>query len=84
MDPARRRALTDFYREEFVRHLECLEAGGFVHDGNRATLERAWQRIVGDLDRVCCRDEFPVVAETLLAHFDALTRLSELQPRQGH
>ena len=37
-----------------------------------------------DLDRVCCRADFPAVAETLLQNFDTLTRLSELDPRQRH
>ena len=30
-----RRALSDFYREEFLRHLEHLEANGIVNDDNR-------------------------------------------------
>jgi hypothetical protein len=37
-----------------------------------------------DLDQVCWRADFPAVAETLLQSFDALTRLSELDPREGH
>jgi hypothetical protein len=84
VDPDRRRALCDFYREEFLRYFESLETGGFVNDGNRLAIERARQRFVGELDRLCCREEFPVLAETLLQNFDALTRLSERQPRQGH
>jgi hypothetical protein len=39
---------------------------------------------MADLDQVCCRDDFPAVAETLLQNFELLTRLSELDPRQGH
>ncbi len=84
MDPDRRRALCDFYREEFLRYFDSLESGGFVNDGNRAAVERVYERFVGQLDRVCFRDEFPVLAETLLQNFDALTRLSERQPRQSH
>jgi len=80
VDPEQRRALCEFYREEFVRYVESLESGGFIHDGNRGALER----FVGAIDRVCWRDEFPQLAETLLQNFDALTRLSEQQPRQGH
>lgn len=84
MDSDRRRALCDFYREEFLRYFDSLESGGFVHEGNRAMVARAYKRFVGELDRVCCREEFPVLAETLLQNFDALTRLSQRQPRQGH
>ena len=33
---------------------------------------------------VCWRADFHAVAETLLQSFDALTRLSELDPQKGH
>jgi hypothetical protein len=79
-----RRALSDFYREEFLRHLQHLESHGFVHDGNRAVVDRACAKLMTDLERVCGRPEFPALAETLLQSFDALTRLSELPPRTGH
>ncbi|HEX6738273.1 MAG TPA: hypothetical protein VF310_08385 [Vicinamibacteria bacterium] len=79
-----RRALSDFYREEFLRHLQHLESHGFVHDGNRAVVDRACAKLMTDLERVCRRPEFPALAETLLQSFDALTRLSELPPRSGH
>ena len=47
-------------------------------------MQRACRRLMADLDRVCGRDDFPAVAETLLQNFDALTQLSTLDPRQGH
>jgi len=84
LDPEVRRALTDFYREEFLRHLDHLQCTGVVHEGNRAAIERACDRLLSDLDHVCCRSGFPAVAENLLQSFDALTRLSELDPRPGH
>ena len=84
MDPEKRRALTDFYREEFLRHLQQLECSGVVNDGNRQAVDRACRKFMADLDRVCWRADFPAMAETLLQNFDALTRLSELDPRQGH
>jgi hypothetical protein len=83
-DPALRQALTDFYREEFLRHLEQFELSGLVHEGNRAVMKRACTKVMADLDQVCCRDDFPAVAETLLQNFELLTRLSELDPRKGH
>lgn len=84
MDPEKRRALSDFYRQEFLRHLQHLESNGIVNDGNRRAVEGAYRKLGADLDRVCWRADFPAVAETLLQNFDALTRLSELDPRQGH
>ena len=84
MESARRRALTDFYREEFRRHLDHLETNGIVNETNRAAVDRACRKILDELDSVCWRSEFPAVAETLLLRFDALTRLSELDERRAH
>ena len=84
LDPHIRRALSDFYREEFLRHLAHLQMNGLVHDGNRAVMDRACSKLMTDLDTVCCRPDFAAVAETLLQNFETLTRLSELDPRQAH
>lgn len=83
MDPEKRRALSNFYREEFLRHLQHLESHGIVNDSNRVAVGRAYRRL-SDLDRVCWRADFPAMAETLLQSFDALSRLSQIDPRQGH
>ena len=84
MDPDKRRALSDFYREEFLRHLDLLESNGLVTESSREVLDRARKRFVSDLDSVCWRADFPALAETLLQSFDTLTRLSELDPQKGH
>lgn len=84
VDPEIRRALSDFYREEFLRHLEHLQSTGLFHEGNRELLHRACTKLMTDLEQVCWRADFPAAAETLLQSFDALTRLSQLEPRQGH
>jgi hypothetical protein len=80
VDPEVRRALSDFYREEFLRHLEHLQLNGMKAD----VMRRACSKLMSGLDSVCWRPDFPAVAETLLQNFDALTRLSELDPRQRH
>lgn len=84
MDSQRRRALSDFYREEFLRHLEHLQLCGMVTSRSQEAVHRAYRRFATDLDRICARDEFPAVAESLLERFDTLTRLSKLEPRQSH
>lgn len=84
MDSQRRRALSDFYREEFLRHLEHLQLCGMVTSRSQEAVDRAYQRFATDLDRICSQDEFPAVAESLLERFDTLTRLSKLEPRQSH
>ena len=79
--PEMRRALSSFYREEFVRHLEHLQSNGLVHAGNRDVIDRAYTKLMKDLESVCCRDDFPALAESLLQGFDTLTRLSSLDRR---
>jgi hypothetical protein len=84
LDPEKRRALSDFYREEFLRHLAVLETSGVFDGDGRRVVDRTYRRLVMDLDRVCCRSEFAAFAETLLQNFDALTRLSALHRRPLH
>jgi hypothetical protein len=83
LDPDKRQALSDFYREEFQRHLEQLQSSGILNDSNPA-VNRACRKLLSDLDLICGRERFSAVAENLLRNFDALTRLSELDPRRGH
>jgi hypothetical protein len=82
VDLQKRQALSTFYREEFERHIEHLQAQGLVVEG--AVVDRACRRFMANIDHVCGRAEFSALAETLLRSFDTLTRLSEFQPRQGH
>ena len=85
MEWDKNRALSEFYREEFVRYLDFLNGTGILnHDDGRDNLRRTCTRLMTDLDRICGRADFPAVAETLLQNFDTLTRLSELDPRQRH
>jgi hypothetical protein len=83
VDSDKRRALSDFYREEFRRHLAHLQMSGIYDEENEA-MSRACRKLMSDLDLLCGRDEFPAVAETLLQNFETLTRLSELDPRRAH
>lgn len=84
METSKNRALSDFYREEFLRHLQYLETSGLNRAEGGARLDKVCRRFIADLDSVCWRADFPRLAETLLQNFDALTRLSELDPRQSH
>ncbi len=84
MNADKKQALSNFYREEFLRHLAALESNGIVTDETRQAVDNAYRKFMSDLDRICWRAEFPAMAETLLQNFDALTRLSELDPRKGH
>jgi hypothetical protein len=83
MDGDKRAALSTFYREEFLRHIEQLQAAGILDESNLEVAERA-QRALLCLDRLCDHRHFHVVAETLLQSFDALSGLSTSDPRQRH
>ena len=83
MDLARRAALSNFYREEFLRHIESLQAAGVLDETNREVADRACRALCGRLDELCCLEHFPELAATVLQTFDALTGLSAL-PRQTH
>ncbi len=84
MDLARRAALSNFYREEFLRHIESLHAAGILDDTNQDVAERACRALCGRLDELCCHEHFPELAATVLQSIDALTGLSALDPRHTH
>jgi hypothetical protein len=83
VDP-KQRALSDFYREEFLRYIDFFKVNGILSDDSRDAMRQTCAKLMADLDRVCGQDDFPAVAETLLQKFDVLTRLSELESRKGH
>lgn len=84
MDPDRRKAVIEFYREELMRHLQQLQGIGIVNDRNRERVTGACDRFLRDLDRIGWRSDVAAVAETLLQRFDTLSRLSEIDTRRGH
>jgi hypothetical protein len=84
MDVDRRLALSRFYREEFLRHIEYLQASGVLDESNREVVDRARRAVVGRLDQLCHVRGFTTVAETLLQSFDALSGFSACDPRQRH
>jgi hypothetical protein len=86
MSVDRRVALSNFYREEFLRHIEHLQASGILDGDDGAAVSRARRAVLTRLDEVCSQASFPALAETLLQSFDTLSRLSRLDPnlRQRH
>ena len=82
MEPEKVRALSNFYREEFQRHLDQLHAAGVAAE--QAAMERMCRRFLEDLDDLVSRSDFKMVAEKLLKSFDTLTGLSRSDPRQSH
>ncbi len=84
MDVHKRLALSRFYREEFLRHIEHLQAAGILDESHQEMVEKARQTFTSRLDQLCALQSFPAVAETMLRSFDTLSGLSALDPRQRH
>jgi hypothetical protein len=84
VDSEKRQALSNFFREEFLRHIEHLQASGVLNDGNRAAVDRACHLVMTRLDHVCDCSRFPALAESLLQGFDTLTHLSAIDLRRRH
>jgi hypothetical protein len=78
--------LTDFYREEFIRHRECLAAQREYFSERAITeADRALARILAQLEQLCASDDGPRVVSELLRKFNAVTGLSSWSdPSQFH
>ena len=68
---------TDFYREEFIRHRECLARQREYFSERAITdADRALARILGELDELCAKDDADQLIGRLLRTFNAVTGLS--------
>ena len=76
--------MSDFYKDEFKRHIDQLRANGIGSTGERETVDRAVDSFDARLRSGAGSDSFDAVAERLLRNFDALTRLSLIDDRRGH
>jgi len=67
----------DFYREEFIRHRECL-ARQREYFSERAISEadQALARVLGNLEQLCAKDDAEQIIGRLLRTFNAVTGLS--------
>jgi hypothetical protein len=71
------RGPADFYRQEFLRHRECLaRQREYFSEGAITNAERALLRVIGELDRICAKDDADELISQLLRKFNAVTGLS--------
>lgn len=71
------RCRTEFYRQEFVKHHQCLERQReYFSEGAIARAEDALTRIMSQLEELCQRDDACEVMGQLLRSFDTVTGLS--------
>ena len=78
--------LADFYREEFLKHRECLALQREYYSERAITdADGAIARILNQLEHLCAKDDADQVMSTLLRKFDIVTNLSGWSdPKQYH
>jgi hypothetical protein len=78
--------LTEFFREELLKHHRCLERQReYYSDGAITRAEDALQRIMANLDALCQRDDACQMLGDLLRRLDVVTKLSAwTDPHQLH
>jgi hypothetical protein len=78
--------LTDFYREEFVKHHRCLQKQReYYSERAIESAEEALQRIVAKLDVLCATPSGEELVGRLLRQFDSVTGLSAwADPKKVH
>jgi hypothetical protein len=76
----------DFYRQEFIKHRECLaRQREYFSEGAITTADEALARVLGRLDQLCACDNADQVIAGLLRTFNAVTGLSAWSdPKQLH
>lgn len=77
-------SVSNFYREEFLKRQRCLdEQREFYSERAIRDVEQALIKVIGQLDRLCSRDNADEVVGRLLRQFDVVTGLSAwTDPRQ--
>ena len=69
--------LTEFYREEFLKHHKCLQAQREYYSAQAIeNAENALLKIIADLDRLSTETNAEHVVAQLLKEFDVVTGLS--------
>lgn len=69
--------LTDFYREEFLKHRRCLEQQReYYSDSAITSVEAALTRIIAQLEQLSAKDDADQVVSNLLRKFNVVTGLS--------
>lgn len=77
---------TDFYRQEFLKHRECLARQREYFSERAITdADAALARVLGQLEQLCAKDDADQLIAQLLRQFNAVTNLSGWSdPKQLH
>jgi hypothetical protein len=78
--------LTDFYREEFLKHWRCLEQQReYYSDSAITSVEAALTRIISQLEQLSTKQDADEVVSSLLRKFNVVTGLSRwTDPKNVH
>jgi hypothetical protein len=78
--------ITEFYREEFVKHHRCLQQHRpYFSEGAITDVEAAITRVLGQLEQLCMQDNADQLVSSLLKKFDIVTGLSAWSdPKHSH
>ena len=78
--------ITEFYREEFVKHHRCLQQQRPYYSEDAITdVEAALTRTMSQLEQLCSKDNANQVVSSLLKKFDVVTGLSAWSdPKHTH
>ena len=78
--------ITEFYREEFVKHHRCLQQHRPYFSETAITdVEAALKRTMGQLEQLCTQDNADELVSALLKKFDVVTGLSNWSdPKHSH
>jgi hypothetical protein len=79
-------SLTEFYREEFLKHQRCLEQQRPYYSDRAITdVEAALAKIISELEQLSIKEDAPQLVSSLLKQFDVVTGLSAWSdPKHTH
>ena len=73
----RKKHISAFYREEFLRHKDRLESQRpFFAEKTYEEIESVLNKIIDEMDRICEVENFEELASHLLQRIDIVTNLS--------
>ena len=77
---------TAFYREEFLKHQQCLKRQREYYSEHAITeVDAALTHIITQLEQLCTKDDVDQVVSRLLRKFDLVTGLSAwTDPKKIH
>ena len=78
--------ITEFYREEFVKHHRCLQQQRPYYSESAITdVEAALAKVMAQIEQLSTQDNAPQLVSILLKKFDVVTGLSAWSdPKQTH